>query len=71
MYANYHPATLLDLGDYGDITQEGEFIRSGNIFNDHPSLMDEVQPGKESIGNDKHYFASRNPKNNTYSVITT
>jgi len=70
MYANYLPATCLDLGDYGDITKKGEFIRSGNIFKDYPKLEDAVEPHKEEFGSDKHFFASRNPKNGTFSVTT-
>jgi hypothetical protein len=71
MYANYNPATLLELGDYGDITKGGEFIRSGNILQDDPSLRDAVEVGKEPTGSDKHFFTSRSPRNNTFSVITT
>jgi hypothetical protein len=71
MYANYLPATLLELGDYGDITREGEFVRSGNIFKDHPALRDAVEPGREEVGSNKHFFASRNVRNGTVSVITT
>ena len=71
MYANYRPATLLDLGDYGDITTEGEFIRFGNIFADHPSLKDDAVPGMESIGSVHHFFAPRNPRGKTFSDITT
>jgi hypothetical protein len=71
MYANYNPATLLELGDYGDITKGGEFIRSGNILQDDPSLRDAVEVGKEPMGSDKHFFTSRSPRNNTFSVITT
>jgi hypothetical protein len=71
MYANYTPGTPFELGDYGDITKEGEFIRSGNIFKDHAHLRDDVEPGKEELRNNRHFFASRKEKNGTFSVITT
>jgi hypothetical protein len=70
MYANYLPETVLELGDYGDITKEGEFIRSGNIFRDHPSLQDDVEIGREPLGSNKDFFASRTRRKNTFSVIT-
>jgi hypothetical protein len=70
MFANYLPATYLELGDYGNITNDGEFIRSGNIFKDHSSLRDAVEPGREEIGSNKHFFASRNRRNTGVSIIT-
>jgi hypothetical protein len=69
MYANYLPETLLELGDYGDVTKDGEFIRLGNIFKDHPWLRDEVEPRKESFPKNKHFFVSREPRRNTFSII--
>jgi len=70
MYANYLPETCLELGDYGDITKEGEFIRSGNIFKDYPSLMDDVERGKEPLGSNRSFFASRTRRKDTFSIIT-
>jgi len=69
MYANYLPSTLMELGDYGDITKDGEFIRSGNVFEDHPFLKDDVLPRREEVGTNRHFFASRNEKG-TFSIIT-
>ena len=71
MYANYNPTTLLELGDYGEIAKDGDFIRSGNILQENPSLRDAVESGREPTGSDKYFFASRSPRNNTFSVITT
>jgi hypothetical protein len=60
MYAHYLPASYLELGDYGVVTRAGEFIKSGNILKDHPSLKDELGLlGKETMGSNKHFFASR------------
>jgi hypothetical protein len=54
MYTNYLPELLLDLGDYGDVTAEGEFIKSGNIFKDYPSLRDEAETCKQSVGTPRY-----------------
>jgi hypothetical protein len=70
MYANYAPATSLKLGDYGDVTKQGEFIKSGNIFKEYPALEAEVGPHKEDIGNNMSFFGSRTRKKNLSSVVT-
>lgn len=70
MYANYLPSGNLELGDYGVVTRAGEFIRSGNIFKDYPSLKDEVGLRQETSGGSKHFFASRSRRKDTASAIT-
>jgi hypothetical protein len=50
MYANYSPENPIDLGDYGDLSKDGEFIRLGNILEDNPLLRDVVECSKESVG---------------------
>ena len=70
MYANYLPASILELGDYGDLTKHGDFIRSGNILNDYPILREEVGMGKELVGSNRDYFASRTRKKGTASALT-
>ena len=64
MYTNYLPELLLDLGDYGDVTTEGEFIKSGNIFKDYPSLRDEAETCKQSVGTPRHLETRR--RKNTF-----
>jgi len=71
MYANYTPETYLNLGDYGDVTGDGEFIRSGNIFSENPEKEGEAEPRKQVAGSDRHYFVSRSPRKNTFSVLPT
>jgi hypothetical protein len=70
MYANYTPATCLVLGDYGDLTQQGVFIKSGNIFEEYPLLKDEVRLRREDTGSDVHFFASRTRRKNAASIVT-
>jgi hypothetical protein len=72
MYANYTPETYLALGDYGDVTKDGEFIRSGNLFREYPHIEGEAEPRKENatVGNDRHFFVSRSPRKNTFSTLT-
>ena len=70
MYANYVPASCLKLGDYGDVTKQGEFIRSGNVLEEYPDLQAAVSPRSEANGNDKHFFGSRTRKKNLSSVVT-
>jgi len=71
MYSNYDPGVCLKLGDYGDITKQGEFIKSGNVFEDNASLENTLRPGKENIAHDRHYFASRSRKRDIVSIVTT
>jgi len=71
MFANYTPATYLDLGDYGVVTQEGEFIKSGNILKEYAGLVDQVGVRKEGFGSNIHFFASRSRSiEDTYCTIT-
>ena len=70
MYANYLPETSFELGDYGDITKDGDFIKWGNIFKDHPELRDKVELGREPLASNKYFFASRTRRKNTFSTIT-
>jgi hypothetical protein len=71
MFAPHLPASCLELGDYGVVTNTGEFIRSGNVFQEHPLLVDTLGQGKESFGSNKHFIASRTRRKDTYSAITT
>ena len=68
MYAQYPPANVLKLGDYGGITKEGDFISSGNILQDHPSLKDELGENK-TLWNNKHFSASGSRKKAAASVF--
>jgi hypothetical protein len=70
MYANYLPASVLFLGDYGDVNKDGEFIRTGNIFEEHEFLVKEVCQGKEEFGSNRHFFASRSRRKDTVSALT-
>jgi len=70
MYANYTPSSPLQLGDYGDVTKEGEFIRSGNIFQEFPELGSRLGQGREEYGSNKHFFVSRTRKKDAATVIS-
>lgn len=69
MYANYTPSSSLELGDYGDVSKEGEFIRSGNVFLEFPDLRDKLGQGREEFGNNKHFFVSRSRKKDGATVL--
>lgn len=70
MYANYTPSSPLHLGDYGDVTKDGDFIRSGNIFQEFPDLRDKLGQGSEEYGSNKHFFATRTRKKDASTVIS-
>jgi hypothetical protein len=70
MYAHYLPSSLLELGDYGVVTRAGEFIKSGNVFKDYPSLKADLGLGRERVCSNQHFFASRSRNRDAASMIT-
>jgi len=60
MYAQYLSSSYLELGDYGVVTRDGEFVRSGNILKEYPSLKHELGSHKETRESVRSFFASQN-----------
>jgi hypothetical protein len=60
MYPNLHPASHLELGDYGDVSAKtGKFIKSGNIIEDYPELGEKLAKVERVAEKQRHHFVSR------------
>jgi len=53
------------------VTKDGEFVRKGNILEDHPNMRDVVGFGQEELGSHLHFLVSRNSKGGMAPIPTT